>query len=69
MILSELTGTDVEFTTKHGPAAFAIGDRVQFTDTDKKRYIYNGNAGTSASMPVPGRSPRGWTRQAGQGGW
>jgi Ti-type conjugative transfer relaxase TraA len=41
----ELTGTDVEFNTKHGVAAFAIGDRVQFTDTDKKRSIYNGNAG------------------------
>jgi Ti-type conjugative transfer relaxase TraA len=41
----ELTGADVEFNTKHGVAAFAIGDRVQFTDTDKRRHIYNGNAG------------------------
>jgi Ti-type conjugative transfer relaxase TraA len=41
----ELTGADVEFNTKHGVAAFAIGDRMQFTDTDKKRHIYNGNAG------------------------
>jgi Ti-type conjugative transfer relaxase TraA len=46
----ELTGTDVEFNTKHGVAAFAIGDRVQFTDTDKKRHIYNGNAGTITGL-------------------
>ena len=31
--------------TKHGAADFAVGDRVLFTDTDKKRHIYNGNAG------------------------
>jgi len=42
----ELTGRDVQLETKHGPAAFAVGDRVQFTDTDKKRHIYNGNVGT-----------------------
>ena len=33
------------FTTKHGEAAFAVGDRVQFTDTLKGAGIYNGNAG------------------------
>ncbi len=27
-------------------ADFAVGDRVQFTDTDKKLRIYNGNVGT-----------------------
>jgi Ti-type conjugative transfer relaxase TraA len=42
----ELTGRDVQLETKHGRAAFAVGDRVQFTDTDKKRHIYNGNVGT-----------------------
>lgn len=42
----ELTGRDVALETKHGYAAFAIGDRVQFTDTDKKLRIYNGNVGT-----------------------
>src|ERR1039457_6288618 len=47
---SELTGADVEFNTKHGPAAFAVGDRVQFTDTDKRRHIYNGNAGTITGL-------------------
>jgi Ti-type conjugative transfer relaxase TraA len=46
----ELTGADVAFTTKHGVAAFAIGDRVQFTDTDKKRSLYNGNAGTITGL-------------------
>jgi len=41
----ELGSPDVRFETKHGAADFAIGDRVQFTDTDKKRHLYNGNAG------------------------
>ena len=39
-------GADHVFTTKHGEAAFAVGDRVQFTDTLKGAGIYNGNAGT-----------------------
>jgi len=38
-------GEDFLFTTKHGEAAFAVGDRVQFTDTLKGAGIYNGNAG------------------------
>ena len=42
----ELAGRDVPLETKHGRAAFAVGDRVQFTDTDKKLRIYNGNVGT-----------------------
>jgi Ti-type conjugative transfer relaxase TraA len=42
----ELTGRDVQLETKHGCAVFAVGDRVQFTDTDKKLRIYNGNLGT-----------------------
>jgi hypothetical protein len=42
----ELGGPDVVLVTKHGEAAFATGDRVQFTDTAKKLGIYNGNAGT-----------------------
>ena len=46
----ELTGADVRLETKHGPAAFAIGDRVQFTDTDKKLRIYNGNVGTITGL-------------------
>ncbi len=32
----ELAGGDVPLDTKHGVAAFAVGDRVQFTDTDKR---------------------------------
>ena len=46
----ELTGADVRLETKHGPTAFAIGDRVQFTDTDKKLRIYNGNVGTITGL-------------------
>lgn len=46
----ELAGQDVRFDTKHGPAAFAPGDRVQFTDTDKRLRIYNGNAGTITAI-------------------
>ena len=41
----ELGSPDVRFETKHGAADFAVGDRVQFTDTDKRQHIYNGNAG------------------------
>jgi len=42
----ELLGPDVRFETKHGSAAFAPADRVQFTDTLKAAHIYNGNVGT-----------------------
>jgi Ti-type conjugative transfer relaxase TraA len=42
----ELRGQDVEIETKHGPAVFAVGDRVQFTDTLKAAGIYNGHVGT-----------------------
>ena len=51
----ELTGEDVQLETKHGRADFAVGDRVQFTDTDKKLRIYNGNVGTiTAARPSTG---------------
>ncbi len=46
----ELAGGDVQLDTKHGTAAFAVGDRVQFTATDKKRHIYNGNVGTITGL-------------------
>jgi len=39
-------GEDHRFATKHGEAAFAVGDRVQFTETLRAAKIYNGNAGT-----------------------
>jgi Ti-type conjugative transfer relaxase TraA len=42
----ELGGGDVRFETKHGPADFSPGDRVQFTDTLKPAHLYNGNVGT-----------------------
>ena len=46
----ELAGADVRLETKHGAADFAVGDRVQFTDTDKRRHIYNGNAGVITGL-------------------
>ena len=49
-------------------AVFAVGDRVQFTDTDKKLRIYNGNAGTITAIDArTGRAHRdagrGWERR------
>ena len=43
-------GEDFVFTTKHGEAPFAVGDRVQFTDTLKGAGIYNGNAGVITNI-------------------
>ena len=43
-------GADYRFETKHGLHAFAVGDRVQFTDTLKGARIYNGNAGTITAI-------------------
>jgi Ti-type conjugative transfer relaxase TraA len=39
-------GASHEIDTAHGRLAFAAGDRVQITATDKKRGLANGNAGT-----------------------
>lgn len=38
------------FETKHGPADFAERDRIQFTGTDKRLGIYNGQVGTLESI-------------------
>jgi Ti-type conjugative transfer relaxase TraA len=46
----ELAGPDVRLETKRGPAAFAVGDRMQFTNTDKKAHLYNGNVGTITAI-------------------
>jgi len=46
----ELASPDTQLATKHGEAAFAAGDRVQFTDTAKKLGIHNGNAGTITGL-------------------
>jgi Ti-type conjugative transfer relaxase TraA len=46
----ELLGEDARFETKHGAAMFAVGDRVQFTDTRKSAKIYNGNVGTITGL-------------------
>jgi Ti-type conjugative transfer relaxase TraA len=39
-------GEDHRLPTSDGEQAFATGDRIQFTKTDKKRGLYNGAAGT-----------------------
>ena len=39
-------GEDHELQTAHGRQKFAVGDRIQFTGTDKKAGIVNGAAGT-----------------------
>jgi hypothetical protein len=39
-------GEDHAIDTAHGQHKFAIGDRIQFTGTDKKAGIHNGAAGT-----------------------
>jgi len=46
----ELASPDTVLATKHGEAAFAAGDRVQFTDTAKKLGIHNGSAGTITGL-------------------
>jgi Ti-type conjugative transfer relaxase TraA len=43
-------GEDHEINTAYGRRDFAKGDRVQFTATDKKQGIYNGQAGTIEAM-------------------
>jgi ATP-dependent exoDNAse (exonuclease V) alpha subunit len=51
-----LLGADLRFETKHGEAAFAVGDRAQFTDTDKRAHIHNGTVGTIIGIdPGTGR--------------
>ena len=39
-------GPDHELPTAEGKRAFAAGDRLQFTGTDKQRGLYNGTVGT-----------------------
>lgn len=46
----ELGEGEHTFATRHGELAFAVGDRVQFTDTLKRSRIYNGNAGTITAI-------------------
>jgi Ti-type conjugative transfer relaxase TraA len=57
-------GEDHELDTAHGRFAFAFGDRIQFTATDKKAGIVNGAAGTiekivgtEITMTLDGRKP------------
>jgi hypothetical protein len=43
-------GKSTSFETKHGTADFAVGDRMQFTGTDKRQGIVNGLAGVIESI-------------------
>jgi Ti-type conjugative transfer relaxase TraA len=43
-------GADVAFETKHGKAAFAVGDRIQVTDTDRRLGLSNGAAGVITAI-------------------
>jgi len=43
-------GPDVRLDTRHGPASFAVGDRVQFTATAKRLGLFNGNAGVITGL-------------------
>ena len=48
-------GVEHRFETAHGPASFAIGDRVQLTATLKRAGLYNGQAGVITGIdPVTG---------------
>lgn len=58
-------GPDHELDTTHGRFAFAAGDRIQFTGTDKMQAIHNGTVGTVAAidgttitLELDGRRPR-----------
>jgi ATP-dependent exoDNAse (exonuclease V) alpha subunit len=42
----ELESKGHKFETRHGPAEFSTGDRIQFTGTDKPKGLLNGQAGT-----------------------
>ena len=47
-------GDDYMFETPHGTRPFAVGDRLQFTTTDKKQGIFNGAAGTVTAIEGSG---------------
>jgi Ti-type conjugative transfer relaxase TraA len=61
----ELEWEDHALTTAHGRANFSAGDRIQFTGTDKKQGIFNGQAGTieaidgkQITLRLDGRKPK-----------
>lgn len=62
-------GEGIVCQTRHGPAEFAVGDRIQFTDTAKRRGIYNGAIATITAVDATGRisavvdGPKGVTRE------
>jgi Ti-type conjugative transfer relaxase TraA len=65
-------GEDHELATAHGRLAFAAGDRIQFTATDKRADIITGGAGTveaikdnRITVKLDGRHPKTITFDAG----
>jgi Ti-type conjugative transfer relaxase TraA len=53
---SALSGPDVEIETRHGVALYAVGDRVQLTETLKAAGLYIGQVGTITGLdPESGR--------------
>ena len=59
-------GEDVRFDTKHGAASFAVGDRVQVTETLRAARLWNGNAGVITGLDA--RTGRITARLDGQAG-
>ncbi|WP_176556198.1 AAA family ATPase [Rubellimicrobium rubrum] len=59
-------GEDVRFDTKHGAASFAVGDRVQVTETLRSARLWNGNAGVITGIDA--RTGRITARLDGPGG-
>ena len=47
-------GDDVTIQTDHGSTVFAVGDRVQMTESQKSRGIYNGTLGTIMDLATDG---------------
>ena len=51
-------GPSRSFETRHGRHDFAVGDRIQFTGTEKALSIFNGNAGIIQSIDGDGITVR-----------
>ncbi|MBP1806914.1 AAA family ATPase [Rubellimicrobium aerolatum] len=59
-------GEDMRLETKHGAALFAVGDRVQVTETLRSARLWNGNAGVITGLDA--RTGRITARLDGQAG-
>ena len=59
-------GEGVMLQTRHGAAEFAVGDRVQFTDTVKRDGIHNGAVATITAIDKTGRVSAALDRPVGE---